>query len=61
MKKFLCWLFGHCPPVYHDSRAFWWCPRCGRVLGMEPALWTDEAMVAHAARVRHRKLEGFES
>lgn len=47
-----CRLFGHTKPVYHTSRAFWWCGRCDRTLGMNPDLWTPEAMMEHSAMMR---------
>lgn len=47
-----CRLFGHTKPVYHISRAYWWCGRCNRTLGMNPDLWTPEAMAEHAEMMR---------
>ena len=49
----------HGVPVYHESRSFWWCPTCNKVLGMDPELWKPEAMAAFSARKRHRRAEGF--
>lgn len=51
-KNFACWVFGHVKPVYHISRAFWWCGRCHRTLGINEALWTDEAMAEHSEMMR---------
>lgn len=51
-KKFACEHFGHTKPVYHISRAFWWCERCGITLGMNPDLWTPEAMLEHSDAMR---------
>lgn len=50
VRKWFCRLIGHRRPVYHESRAFWWCPRCDIVIGMNPKLWTYEALVAHQRR-----------
>jgi len=49
---FACWVFGHVKPVYHISRAYWWCGRCNKTLGMNPDLWTLEAMAEHSEMMR---------
>jgi hypothetical protein len=49
---FTCYWFGHAKPVYHLSRSFWWCSRCDKMLGINPDLWTNEAMVEHAEMMR---------
>lgn len=51
-RKFFCEFFKHAKPVYHISRAFWWCSRCGITLGMNPDLWTPEAMAEHSEMMR---------
>lgn len=47
-----CRLFGHTKPVYHTSRAFWWCSRCNATLGINPDLWTDEVITEHVEMMR---------
>ncbi len=51
-KKFACKILGHAKPVYHTSRAFWWCERCEITLGINQDLWTPEAIAEHSEMMR---------
>ncbi len=53
-----CCLLGHAKPVYHETRAFWWCPRCHLALGLNPRAWEADALIANA---RRRELGEFDS
>lgn len=53
-----CRILGHARPVYHETRAFWWCPRCHLALGLNSRAWEADALIANA---RRRELGEFDS
>jgi hypothetical protein len=51
-KESICFWIGHTKPVYHSSKAFWWCGRCNLTLGLDREKWTPEAMAEHSDAMR---------